>query len=168
MTFTRMTQSTYDFSRLARIATLTLSLLPAPGLAAQVASDRSQSESGTDRLVSTRRLIELGHAAEALEQLDKLAGALARSGQPAANGCLVLTSRVSIELVQKAARMGARMVVAVSAETINRFTVVSPKQVNHALLLESLQCSIDCGQSNSIPLSGDQAVHFLGAGKTAR
>ncbi len=49
--------------------------------------------------------------------LDKLAGALARECQAAAQGCVVLTSRLSIELVQKAARMGARVVIAVSAPT---------------------------------------------------
>jgi len=49
--------------------------------------------------------------------LDKLAGALARSGTAAARGLVLLTSRVSIEMVQKAALMGATVVVAVSAPT---------------------------------------------------
>jgi FdhD protein len=49
--------------------------------------------------------------------LDKLFGALARSGTDASEGVVVLTSRISIELVQKAARMGAAVVVAVSAPT---------------------------------------------------
>jgi len=49
--------------------------------------------------------------------LDKLAGALARSGNPAARGLLLLTSRVSVEMVQKAARLGAPVIVAVSAPT---------------------------------------------------
>ena len=49
--------------------------------------------------------------------LDKLSGALARAGHDPAEGCVVLTSRLSIELMQKAARMGARVVVAVSAPT---------------------------------------------------
>jgi FdhD protein len=49
--------------------------------------------------------------------LDKLAGALARAGTPVAQGVLLLTSRVSIEMVQKAALMGATVVVAVSAPT---------------------------------------------------
>lgn len=49
--------------------------------------------------------------------LDKLAGALLRSGVSAAEGIVVLTSRVSIELVQKAAVMGAAMIAAVSAPT---------------------------------------------------
>jgi FdhD protein len=49
--------------------------------------------------------------------LDKLYGALAARGQDAAEGIVVLTSRISIELVQKAARMGAAIVAAVSAPT---------------------------------------------------
>lgn len=49
--------------------------------------------------------------------LDKLAGAMARSGTSAADGILVMTSRISIELVQKAAVMRAAVLVAVSAPT---------------------------------------------------
>ncbi len=50
--------------------------------------------------------------------LDKLAGALARSGTPAAEGAVLLTSRVSVELVQKTAQMGAAVLVAISAPTL--------------------------------------------------
>jgi len=49
--------------------------------------------------------------------LDKLSGALARNGHAAQDGIVLLTSRISIELVQKAARMGASILVAVSAPT---------------------------------------------------
>jgi FdhD protein len=49
--------------------------------------------------------------------LDKLAGALARGGVSARNGVIVLTSRVSIEMIQKSAAIGAPIVVAVSAPT---------------------------------------------------
>ncbi len=49
--------------------------------------------------------------------LDKLAGALARAGIAGSQGMVLLTSRVSIELVQKVALMGAPIVVAVSAPT---------------------------------------------------
>ena len=49
--------------------------------------------------------------------LDKLAGALARGGVSASQGLVLLTSRVSIELVQKAARVGAPVIVAISAPT---------------------------------------------------
>ena len=48
--------------------------------------------------------------------VDKVAGALARRGEPA-DGVLLLTSRVSVELVQKAAVMGAPVIAAISAPT---------------------------------------------------
>jgi FdhD protein len=49
--------------------------------------------------------------------LDKLAGALARDGATAEQGLVVLTSRVSIEMVQKSAAIGATIIAAVSAPT---------------------------------------------------
>jgi FdhD protein len=49
--------------------------------------------------------------------LDKLAGALARRRIPTDSGFVVLSSRVSIEMVQKAAVMGTPIVVALSAPT---------------------------------------------------
>jgi FdhD protein len=49
--------------------------------------------------------------------LDKLAGALARNATSAAHGAVLLTSRVSVEMIQKAAVLGAPVVVAVSAPT---------------------------------------------------
>ena len=49
--------------------------------------------------------------------LDKLAGAMARSRTDASTGLVLLTSRVSIEMVQKTAAIGAPVMVAVSAPT---------------------------------------------------
>jgi FdhD protein len=49
--------------------------------------------------------------------LDKLAGALAQDNISAGEGMVLLTSRVSVEMVQKTAAMGAPMMVAVSAPT---------------------------------------------------
>ena len=49
--------------------------------------------------------------------LDKLAGALAREKVSASEGMVLLTSRVSVEMVQKAAAIGAPLMVAVSAPT---------------------------------------------------
>ncbi len=49
--------------------------------------------------------------------LDKLAGALVRENATAREGIVVLTSRVSIEMVQKSACIGAPIIVAVSAPT---------------------------------------------------
>jgi FdhD protein len=49
--------------------------------------------------------------------LDKLAGALARQGVAADDGMLLLSSRISVELIQKAAMLGVPVIVAVSAPT---------------------------------------------------
>ncbi|MCA6110270.1 formate dehydrogenase accessory sulfurtransferase FdhD [Bradyrhizobium cenepequi] len=49
--------------------------------------------------------------------LDKLAGALAQAKVSAREGMVLLTSRVSVEMVQKTATIGAPLMVAVSAPT---------------------------------------------------
>ena len=49
--------------------------------------------------------------------LDKLGGALAREHIAATDGIVLLTSRVSVEMVQKAATFGAPVIAAVSAPT---------------------------------------------------
>ena len=49
--------------------------------------------------------------------LDKLIGALMRAGTRADQGFLVITSRCSFEMVEKAARLGAAVIVAISAPT---------------------------------------------------
>jgi FdhD protein len=49
--------------------------------------------------------------------LDKLAGALARKEIEGASGAVVVTSRVSVEMVQKTASIGASFIIAVSAPT---------------------------------------------------
>ena len=49
--------------------------------------------------------------------LDKLAGALAKATIDGASGAVVVTSRVSVEMVQKAAAIGSAFIIAVSAPT---------------------------------------------------
>jgi FdhD protein len=49
--------------------------------------------------------------------LDKLIGALARSGRDPASGFVVMTSRCSFELVQKAAAVGVSLLATISAPT---------------------------------------------------
>src|SRR6266403_3546450 len=49
--------------------------------------------------------------------LDKLSGALARASVVANDGIILLTSRVSVEMVQKSAVIGAPVIVSVSAPT---------------------------------------------------
>ena len=49
--------------------------------------------------------------------LDKLAGAVTRKGVKGADGVVVVTSRISVEMVQKAAILGSAVLVAISAPT---------------------------------------------------
>jgi FdhD protein len=49
--------------------------------------------------------------------LDKLTGAVVAAGRSAGEGAVLLTSRVSVEMVQKAASLGAAILVAISAPT---------------------------------------------------
>lgn len=49
--------------------------------------------------------------------LDKLAGAMARTGTDGREGAIVITSRVSVEMVQKCAMAGVPVLIAVSAPT---------------------------------------------------
>ncbi|WP_223475517.1 formate dehydrogenase accessory sulfurtransferase FdhD [Oricola indica] len=49
--------------------------------------------------------------------LDKLAGALARNGIDGGQGAVLLTSRVSVEMIQKTVAIGSPIVLAISAPT---------------------------------------------------
>jgi len=49
--------------------------------------------------------------------LDKLSGALVRAGVVVSEGLVLLSSRISVEMVQKAAILGAPVIVAISAPT---------------------------------------------------
>lgn len=49
--------------------------------------------------------------------LDKLIGHLGRTGVSGAEGAVIMTSRVSVELIQKTAKLGAGMLIGISAPT---------------------------------------------------
>ena len=49
--------------------------------------------------------------------LDKLAGAVVRKGVKGSDGVVVVTSRISVEMVQKAAILGSAVLIAISAPT---------------------------------------------------
>ncbi|MDF0602694.1 formate dehydrogenase accessory sulfurtransferase FdhD [Psychromarinibacter sp. C21-152] len=64
--------------------------------------------------------------------LDKLIGALARAGEDPATGAFVLTSRVSVEMVQKTALAGCPVLVAVSAPTAHALRLAEGAQITLA------------------------------------
>ena len=49
--------------------------------------------------------------------LDKLCGAIVRAAHPSGEGAVVVTSRLSVEMVQKAAILGSAVLIAISAPT---------------------------------------------------
>ena len=61
--------------------------------------------------------------------LDKLIGALARSDEDGGSGAVILTSRVSVEMVQKTAMLGAAVIVAVSAPTAQALRVAAAANI---------------------------------------
>jgi FdhD protein len=115
-----LAEATRSFARLTRKITLR----------------RNQIERAMDALSRAQTLNHVTHATHAAgfylpddtlvairedvgrhNALDKLAGALATTGIPGESGAILMTSRISIELVQKAAAIGCPILVAISAPT---------------------------------------------------
>ncbi len=112
-----------DAVRVRGRITAELKLSPADILAAVEGLTRQQVLGAKTRAVHAAGLWISGNIIAVREDvgrhnaLDKLAGALARQGIAPSDGAVVLTSRVSIEMVQKTVAMGTPVLIAVSAPT---------------------------------------------------
>ena len=82
--------------------------------------------------------------------LDKLIGAMMRAGTDPATGFLVITSRCSFEMVEKAARLGAGAIVAISAPT----SLASERAATHGLTL----CAIARSDTLTVFTGGERLV----------
>ncbi len=84
--------------------------------------------------------------------LDKLLGALIRAGHAPADGFVVITSRCSFEMVEKAAVYGAATIVAISAPT----SLAVERAILHGMTLLAI-----ARRDSALVFNGDQYVHGL-------
>lgn len=84
---------------------------------AQVLNQQTRAVHGAGFWAKDRGLLAVAEDVGRHNALDKLIGWLRRSGTDIGGGLILLTSRVSVEMVQKAAASGAPILVAVSAPT---------------------------------------------------
>lgn len=111
-------------------------LRPLPQVTAQISTTRAAITAALEALVEHQPMARETGAAHAAafcrpdgqivlvredvgrhNALDKLIGAIARAGRSASEGFILLTSRCSYELVEKAARANCPLLVAISAPT---------------------------------------------------
>lgn len=121
---------------LCGIESIDQALRPVPAVTGEATATPADIDAALAAMAEAQKLNRLTHAVHAAafwrkaeglvavredvgrhNALDKLAGALAGEGLPIASGLVVLTSRLSVELVQKAAMIGAPILVSVSAPT---------------------------------------------------
>lgn len=87
--------------------------------------------------------------------LDKLIGALAKAGIDGASGAVIMTSRLSVELVQKTAKLGSAALIGISAPTALAIDMAARAGMTLAALARGEDFDIFTGQDRII--TGDKA-----------
>ena len=86
--------------------------------------------------------------------LDKLAGAAARAGYRGHSGAVVVTSRVSVEMVQKTAVIGSPFIIAISAPTALAIRTAEDAGMTLIALVRGDEFEIFTGAERVVPGSG--------------
>ena len=94
--------------------------------------------------------------------LDKLAGAAARAGYRGAAGAVVVTSRVSVEMVQKTAIVGSPFIIAISAPTALAIRTAEQAGMTLIALVRGDEFEIFTGAERVV--STDEALRKAGNG----
>jgi len=94
--------------------------------------------------------------------LDKLAGAAARAGYRGAAGAVVVTSRVSVEMVQKTAIVGSPFIIAISAPTALAIRTAEQAGMTLIALVRGDEFEIFTGAERVV--SADEALRKAGNG----
>lgn len=87
--------------------------------------------------------------------LDKLAGAAATAGYRGADGAVVVTSRVSVEMVQKTAVIGSPVIIAISAPTALAIRTAEEAGMTLIALVRGDEFEIFTGAERIVPPLGE-------------